>query len=254
MSASNPVQPLISVEGLHKLHSGRPVLRGIDAEVRAGETIALVGPSGGGKSTFLRCLNGLNSFDAGRIRIAGHTLVPGTPPGVASLQPLRARVGMVFQGFHLFPHLSALENVCLGPMHVRGEPREQAHARARTLLDRVGLKEREGAFPAALSGGQQQRVAIARALAMEPEVLLLDEPTSALDPQMRNEVLAVLRGLAADGHTMLVVTHEMGFARAVASRIWVFDQGKLVEDGPPSEVCERPRSERARAFFLATTA
>ena len=246
-------EPLIAIEGLHKLHAGRPVLRGIDAQVRAGETIAVVGPSGGGKSTFLRCLNGLNAFDQGRIQIAGHTLLPRTQPGSASLQPLRASVGMVFQGFHLFPHLTALENLCLGPVHVRGDRREQVEARARGLLERVGLGDRGGAFPSALSGGQQQRVAIARALAMEPQVLLLDEPTSALDPQMRNEVLAVLRDLAQAGHTMLVVTHEMNFARAVASRVWVFDHGKLVEDGPPTEVCDRPRTERARAFFLAAT-
>lgn len=246
-------EPLISVEGLHKLHSGRPVLRGIDAQVHAGETIALVGPSGGGKSTFLRCLNGLNAFDQGRIRIAGQTLLPRTPPESPALQPLRASVGMVFQGFHLFPHLTALENLCVAPVHVRREARGAVEARAQGLLERVGLGDRGGAFPAQLSGGQQQRVAIARALAMEPKVLLLDEPTSALDPQMRNEVLAVLRDLAQAGHTMLVVTHEMGFARAVASRVWVFDHGKLVEDGPPTEVCDRPQSERARAFFLAAT-
>ncbi len=157
---------------------------------------------------------------------------------------------MVFQGFHLFPHLSVLDNVCLGPLHVRKESREVVEERALALLDRVGLKDRARARPPALSGGQQQRVAIARALAMKPEVLLLDEPTSALDPQMRGEVLSVLRDLAKDGATtMLIVTHEMGFARAVASRVWVFDGGKLVEDGPPGEVCENPKSERARMFF-----
>ena len=158
---------------------------------------------------------------------------------------------MVFQGFHLFPHLTALENIALAPRHVRHESLDAIQARARALLARVGLGGRERARPMSLSGGEQQRVAIARALAMEPEVLLLDEPTSALDPQMRGEVLAVLRDLARGGNTMLVVTHEMGFARAVASRIWVFDEGRLVEDGPPAEVCERPRSERARAYFGA---
>src|SRR2546430_3635702 len=157
---------------------------------------------------------------------------------------------MVFQGFHLFPHLNVLENVCLAPLHVRRENLSEIDRRGRALLERVGLGDRCEARPAQLSGGQQQRVAIARALAMQPELLLLDEPTSALDPEMRGEVLAVLRDLAG-ACTMLVVTHEMGFARGVASRIWVFDEGKLVEDGPPSEVCDNPRSERARAFFSA---
>jgi len=156
---------------------------------------------------------------------------------------------MVFQSFNLFPHLTALENVSLGPLHVRGEPPATVRGRALQLLARVGLADRAGARPAQLSGGQQQRVAIARALAMEPEVLLLDEPTSALDPEMRGEVLAVLRDLALAGNTMLVVTHEMTFARAAASRVWVFDDGRLVEDGPPAQVCDSPRSERARAFF-----
>ncbi|MGZ6143832.1 MAG: amino acid ABC transporter ATP-binding protein [Myxococcales bacterium] len=238
---------IISVRGLHKAHGARQVLRGIDATVAKGETIALVGPSGGGKSTFLRCLNGLNSFDAGEVEIAGLRLAPRTPPDAPALLPLRARVGMVFQGFFLFPHLTVLENICLAPRHVR---HEDARERAAQLLQRVGLGDRAGARPSQLSGGQQQRVAIARALAMQPEVLLLDEPTSALDPQMRGEVLSVLRDLAGTC-TMLVVTHEMGFARGVASRIWVFDEGRLVEDGPPAEVCENPRSERARAFFKA---
>jgi polar amino acid transport system ATP-binding protein len=239
---------IIHVEGLRKAHGAREVLRGIDASVERGQTIALVGPSGGGKSTFLRCLNGLCSFDAGTVRIAELSLQPRTPPDAPELLPLRARVGMVFQGFHLFPHLSVLENVCLAPSHVRSEPRAAVEERALQLLARVGLADRSDSRPAQLSGGQQQRVAIARALAMQPEVLLLDEPTSALDPQMRGEVLSVLRDLAGSC-TMLVVTHEMAFARGVASRIWVFDEGKLVEDGTPEEVCENPRSERARAFF-----
>ena len=238
---------IITVQGLHKAHGARQVLRGIDASVNAGETIALVGPSGGGKSTFLRCLNGLNSFDQGEIRIAGFTLRPRTPPDAPALLPLRAKVGMVFQGFHLFPHLNVLENLCLAPRQVR---HEDARERAQNLLERVGLGDRGGARPSQLSGGQQQRVAIARALCMQPEVLLLDEPTSALDPEMRGEVLSVLRDLAGTC-TMLVVTHEMGFARNVASRIWVFDDGKLVEDGPPAQVCDNPRSDRARAFFRA---
>ncbi len=241
---------ILSVKGLRKTHGARPVLRGIDAEVAAGETIALVGPSGGGKSTFLRCLNGLDSFDAGEVQIAGLSLLPGTSPDAPALLPLRARVGMVFQGFNLFPHLSVLENVCLAPRHVRREDPGAVRERAQVLLERVGLGDRGRARPAQLSGGQQQRVAIARALAMQPEILLLDEPTSALDPEMRGEVLAVLRNLAGSC-TMLVVTHEMAFARGVASRIWVFDEGRLVEDGPPAQVCENPRSDRARAFFKA---
>jgi polar amino acid transport system ATP-binding protein len=241
---------IVQVRGLTKSFGARQVLRGIDADVARGDTIALVGPSGGGKSTFLRCLNGLISFDAGDVEVAGLKLAPRTRPDSPALRPLRARVGMVFQGFHLFPHLTALQNVELAPLHVKGEPRTVAEPRAKALLQRVGLGDRGGARPAQLSGGQQQRVAIARALAMEPEVLLLDEPTSALDPEMRGEVLSVLRDLSGTC-TMLVVTHEMSFARNVASRIWVFDDGKLVEDGTPNQVTEHPRSDRARAYFRA---
>jgi polar amino acid transport system ATP-binding protein len=243
---------ILRVQGLTKAHGARQVLRGIDAQVARGETIALVGPSGAGKSTFLRCLNGLTSFDAGSVEIAGLKVAPCTPPDAPALRALRARVGMVFQGFHLFPHLTAMQNLTLAPSHVRHEPRERAGQRAQALLQRVGLADRGGARPAQLSGGQQQRVAIARALAMEPEVLLLDEPTSALDPEMRGEVLGVLRDLAGTC-TMVVVTHEMSFARNVATRIWVFDDGCLVEDGPPSQVTQHPRSDRARAFFRAAT-
>src|SRR3954471_7591643 len=239
---------IVRVEGLQKAFGQRQVLRGIDAQVDRGETIALVGPSGGGKTTFLRCLNGLESFDAGQVEIAGLPLAPHTPPDAPALRALRARVGMVFQGLNLFPHLTALQNVALAAVHVRREAREVVDRRARALLQRVGLGDRAAARPRQLSGGQQQRIAIARALAMEPEVLLLDEPTSARDPEMRGEVLAVLRDLAGTC-TMLVVTHEMSFACNVATRIWVFDEGRLVEDGPPSQVTANPRSERARAFF-----
>ena len=241
---------IVRVQGLEKAHGARQVLRGIDAQVARCETIAIVGPSGAGKSTFLRCLNGLASFDAGAVEIAGMSLTPRTPPDSPALRPLRARVGMVFQSFHLFPHLTALENVLLAPVHVKRETREAAEERGRALLGRVGLGDRCAARPMQLSGGQQQRVAIARALAKEPEVLLLDEPTSALDPEMRGEVLSVLRDLAGTT-TMLVVTHEMWFARNAASRIWVFDEGRLIEDGPPSQVTENPRTDRARAFFRA---
>jgi polar amino acid transport system ATP-binding protein len=240
---------IVRVERLQKSLGQRHILRGFDAQVDEGETIAIVGPSGGGKSTFLRCLNGLTSFDSGSVEIAGFTLAPRTPVNAPQLRDLRARVAMVFQSFNLFPHLTALQNVSLGPLHVLRQPATAVRDRAMGLLARVGLADRGDAQPAQLSGGQQQRVAIARALAMEPRVLLLDEPTSALDPEMRGEVLAVLRDLARSGMTMLVVTHEMAFARTAASRVWVFDEGHLVEDGPPSQVCDRPQSERGRAFF-----
>ena len=240
---------IVRVAGLRKALGSREVLRGIDAHVEQGETITIVGPSGGGKSTFLRCLNGLNPFDSGVVEIAGFTLAPRTPPDAPQLRMLRVRVAMVFQSFNLFPHLTVLQNVALAPVHVRRDSPGRARERALELLGRVGLRDRADLRPAQLSGGQQQRVAIARALAMQPQVLLLDEPTSALDPQMRGEVLAVLRDLARSGMTMLVVTHEMAFARTAATRVWVFDEGRLVESGPPAEVCENPRSERARAFF-----
>jgi polar amino acid transport system ATP-binding protein len=240
---------IVHVERLWKSVGQRQILRGIDAQVDEGETIAIVGPSGGGKSTFLRCLNGLTAFDAGSIEIAGFTLAPGTAPDAPQLRALRACVAMVFQSFNLFPHLTALQNVSLGPLHVRRQSASQVRERAMALLARVGLGDRGDARPTQLSGGQQQRVAIARALAMDPRVLLLDEPTSALDPQMRGEVLAVLRDLARSGMTMLVVTHEMAFARAAASRVWIFDDGRLVEDGPASQVCDSPRSDRGRALF-----
>jgi ABC-type polar amino acid transport system ATPase subunit len=240
---------IVRVERLRKTLGNRQILRGIDAHVDEGETIAIVGPSGGGKSTFLRCLNGLTPFEAGSIEIAGFSLAPGTPPDAPQLRELRACVAMVFQSFNLFPHLTALQNVSLAPLHVRRQSPAAVRERATALLARVGLGDRGDARPAQLSGGQQQRVAIARALAMDPRVLLLDEPTSALDPQMRGEVLSVLRDLAHSGMTMLVVTHEMAFARAAASRVWIFDDGRLVEDGPATQVCDTPRSERGRALF-----
>ena len=236
---------LVELKDVVKRYGQHTVLDGVSLTVEKGEIIAIIGRSGSGKSTMLRCINGLEPIQGGTVAFDG-TVVndPAT-----DLRKLRQHVGIVFQSFNLFPHLNALENVCLAPLHVRRAPRDEALAQGRALLARVGLADRALARPATLSGGEQQRVAIARALAMDPDVLLLDEPTSALDPQMRGEVLAVLRDLALGGNTMLVVTHEMGFARAVASRIWVFDEGRLVEDGPPSEVCDRPRSERARAFF-----
>jgi len=240
---------VISVRSLCKRHGTRDVLVDVTAEVARGETIAIVGPSGGGKSTLLRCLNYLEGFDAGQVEIAGMTLAAGTPSTGPVLRALRTRVGMVFQQFNLFPHLTALDNIALAPRVVRRVARAAAEARARELLARVGLADRAGAYPHELSGGQQQRIAIARALAQDPEVMLFDEPTSALDPEMRDDVIDVIRGLAQGGMTMLVVTHEMQFAHDIASRVWVIDRGTIAEDGPPAQVVDEPRTAVAREFF-----
>jgi ABC-type polar amino acid transport system ATPase subunit len=241
---------VISVRKLSKRHGERDVLSGVSAEVQKGETIAIVGPSGGGKSTLLRCLNYLEVFDAGEVDIAGVELRPGM--GVRqreTLRALRVKVGMVFQQFNLFPHLSVLDNITLAPRVVRKQAPDASAKHAQELLTRVGLGDRGGAFPHELSGGQQQRVAIARALAQKPEVLLFDEPTSALDPEMRDEVMGVIKDLAAGGMTMLVVTHEMQFAHDIATRVWVIDKGTIAEDGPPSQVVDNPQSSVAKEFF-----
>jgi ABC-type polar amino acid transport system ATPase subunit len=240
---------VISVRSLCKRHGDREVLSGVTAAVDRGETIAIVGPSGGGKSTLLRCLNYLEGFDAGEVEIAGLALRPGIASGDPALRRLRARVGMVFQQFNLFPHLTALHNIALAPRVVKRIERAAAERAARELLARVGLADRAGAYPHELSGGQQQRVAIARALAQEPDVMLFDEPTSALDPEMRDDVMEVIRGLARGGMTMLVVTHEMQFAHDIASRVWVIDRGTIAEQGPPAQVVDRPQTEVAREFF-----
>jgi ABC-type polar amino acid transport system ATPase subunit len=241
---------VISVRRLCKRHGERRVLEDVTAEVARGETIAVVGPSGGGKSTLLRCLNYLESFEGGEIDIAGFSLRPGMGRAHReALRQLRAKVGMVFQQFNLFPHLSVLDNITLAPRLVRAKTPAEAVASARALLDKVGLGDRAGSYPHELSGGQQQRVAIARALAQEPEVMLFDEPTSALDPEMRDDVMKVVRDLAEGGMTMLVVTHEMHFAHDVASRVWVIDQGTIAEDGTPAEVVDAPKSAVAREFF-----
>ncbi len=240
---------MISVRSLCKRHGSREVLSGVTAAVERGETIAVVGPSGGGKSTLLRCLNYLEAFDAGEVEIAGVTLRPAMAGGDPALRRLRARVGMVFQQFNLFPHLTALDNVALAPRVVKRIERAAAERSARELLARVGLADRAGAYPHELSGGQQQRVAIARALAQEPDVMLFDEPTSALDPEMRDDVMEVIRGLARGGMTMLVVTHEMQFAHDIASRVWVIDRGTIAEQGPPAQVVDRPETDVAREFF-----
>jgi ABC-type polar amino acid transport system ATPase subunit len=240
---------VISVRKLSKRHGERNVLVELCAEVAKGETIAIVGPSGGGKSTLLRCLNYLEEFQAGTIEIAGHTLTPGMRAGSVELRALRTKVGMVFQQFNLFPHLTALDNITLAPQVVRRTDRVSAVTRAKELLAKVGLADRAASFPHELSGGQQQRVAIARALAQDPEVMLFDEPTSALDPEMRDDVMEVIRDLAKAGMTMLVVTHEMQFASDIATRVWVIDKGAIAEDGPPASVIAEPKTAVAREFF-----
>ena len=242
---------MISVRGLVKRHGGVEVLKGLSLEVAKGEVAAVIGPSGGGKSTFLRCINGLEPFEAGEVQVGPHLLRAHTHPrrDAALLQQVRRRVGFVFQQFNLFPHLSALENVIEAPLHVLRLPREQAVARGRELLGRVGLSAKLDVRPHQLSGGQQQRVAIARALAMEPEAILFDEPTSALDPVMTGEVLSVIADLASAGQTMVVVTHAMGFARGVATHVHVFADGRDVEHGPPQQVMEDPQHEVTRSFL-----
>jgi len=241
---------MIEVHELRKVYGERTILGGITATFEKGQVVALVGPSGGGKSTLLRCLNGLESFDSGRVVVGGETLLPGgAKVNRAALHRVRQRVGMVFQQWNLFAHRTALGNVIEAPVHVKGAPLAQATERGRELLARVGLSHREGAYPHEMSGGEQQRVAIARALAMDPEVLLLDEPTSALDPERVGEVLDVLGALAADGLTMLIVTHEMRFAREVSHRTLVLHGGQIIEEGPSRSVIDDPKHERTRAFL-----
>ncbi|MBO1414230.1 amino acid ABC transporter ATP-binding protein [Streptomyces sp. FH025] len=248
---------MLSARGVRKRFGEIEVLCGIDLEVRAGEVLCVIGPSGSGKSTLLRCFNHLEKIDAGRIEVNGE-LVGYEPYGSAGrlrerrprdIRHQRERIGMVFQRFHLFPHRTALQNVMEGPTQVKRSPRGEAERRARELLDRVGLADRADHYPAQLSGGQQQRVAIARALAMEPTLMLFDEPTSALDPELVGEVLGVMRDLARSGMTMVVVTHEMGFAREVADRVVFMDRGAVVEAGNPADVFTAPRHDRTRAFL-----
>jgi polar amino acid transport system ATP-binding protein len=239
------------VHELEKRHGAQEVLRGITLDVPAGDVAVIIGPSGGGKSTFLRCLNGLEHFDGGRVEIDGVTLLPRMERALEAQlhRAVRARVGMVFQQFHLFPHLSVLENVVEAPVHVARKPPEEARERALALLERVGLAAKAHTRPGVLSGGEQQRVAIARALAMDPQVMLFDEPTSSLDPRMTAEVLAVMSDLAADGLTMVVVTHAMAFARRAAKHVHVFHEGRVVESGPPERVLEDPREPVTREFL-----
>jgi ABC-type polar amino acid transport system ATPase subunit len=242
---------MIDVSGLVKYHGEQRVLDGVSLSVARGEVAALIGPSGGGKSTTLRCINGLEPFQAGEVRVEELRLLPGTvrQDQGAMLRQLRSRVGMIFQQFNLFPHMTALQNVAAGPRFAQGRPREEAEVEAEGLLARVGLADKKDARPDQLSGGQQQRVAIARALAVRPAALLFDEPTSALDPRNTAEVLDVIAELAAAGLTMVVVTHAMRFARTVARTVHVMSGGRVVESGPPGEVFEQPREEATRAFL-----
>jgi polar amino acid transport system ATP-binding protein len=247
--------PMVEALGIHKSFGPVEVLRGIDLTVQRGEVACVIGPSGSGKSTFLRCVNHLETIDAGRMRVEGDLI--GYREAGGRLHELRESevahqrrdIGMVFQRFNLFPHMTAAENVMEAPRTVRREPKARARERAVALLDRVGLAEKCDSYPAQLSGGQQQRVAIARALAMEPKLMLFDEPTSALDPELVGEVLDVMRGLARDGMTMIVVTHEMGFAREVGDTLVFMDEGRIVEAGNPREVLGNPQEERTRAFL-----
>jgi polar amino acid transport system ATP-binding protein len=236
----------IEVRDLHKYFGPLEVLKGIDFHVDRSEVVCVIGPSGSGKSTLLRCINRLEEPTSGKIFVGG---VEVTDPDV-DIDAVRRKIGMVFQAFNLFPHLTTLENLTIAQRRVLKRGKEEAVRVARENLDRVGLAEKEGAYPAQLSGGQQQRVAIARALSMGPELMLFDEPTSALDPEMISEVLDVMKSLAADqGITMLCVTHEMGFARAVANRMVFFDHGQIVEEGPPRQIFEAPEHERTRRFL-----
>jgi len=236
---------VIKVVNLHKKFKNLHVLKGINLEVKKGEVLVIIGPSGGGKSTLLRCINRLEKPTEGEIYIDGIKI---TDPKI-DINKIRQRVGMVFQLFNLFPHLTALENITLAPIKVKKIDPKIAKEKAYDLLRRVGLQDKANSYPSQLSGGQQQRIAIARALAMEPEVMLFDEPTSAIDPEMTKEVLDVIRELAHDGMTMIIATHEMGFAREVAHRIIFLDQGQIVEEGSPKEFFENPKEERTIEFL-----
>jgi polar amino acid transport system ATP-binding protein len=250
-----PVVPMVEADRVSKSFGSNQVLKSISLTVGRGEVMCLVGPSGSGKSTFLRCINHLERVDAGRLRVDGELVgyrekadrLHELKPQEAALQ--RRDIGMVFQRFNLFPHMTALENIIEAPLRVKRVPKAQAVARARELLARVGLGDKADAYPAHLSGGQQQRVAIARALAMDPKLMLFDEPTSALDPELVGEVLDVMKKLAQDGMTMIVVTHEMGFAREVADSLVFMDGGVVVESGDPREVLTNPQHQRTKAFL-----
>jgi polar amino acid transport system ATP-binding protein len=236
---------MIELSNVHKSFGRNEVIKGISASVEKGEVVCIIGPSGSGKSTILRCINGLESYDSGEILVEGLKV----DRDAASIVAIRTQVSMVFQRFNLFPHRTALENVIEGPVFVKKEPRSEALERGRALLSQVGLADKVDALPPQLSGGQQQRVAIARALAMQPKAILFDEPTSALDPELVGEVLSVMRRLADDGMTMVVVTHEMGFARDVADRVLFLDGGVIVEQGPARTVLNQPQHARTQDFL-----
>ena len=247
--------PMIDAQGIHKAFGATEVLKGVSLQLRRGEVVAVIGPSGSGKSTFLRCLNRLETIDRGHVAIGGEVLATTGADGRCSYAPeaelrrICRKTGMVFPHFNLFPHLTVLQNVTEAPMVVQGVPRDAAIARAEALLAKVGLAEKRHNYPARLSGGQKQRVAIARALAMEPEIMLFDEPTSALDPELTGEVLRTMRALADEHMTMLVVTHEMGFAREVAHTAVFMDQGRIVESGPAASLFADPQQPRTRSFL-----
>ena len=236
---------MIYVKDLHKSFGKNDVLKGIDEHIAKGEVVVVIGPSGSGKSTFLRCLNRLEEPTSGEIVFEGESITDKK----CDINKVREKMGMVFQQFNLFPNKSVLGNLTLGQTHVKKKDKLKAEEKARELLKKVGLLEKENAYPASLSGGQKQRIAIARALAMEPDVMLFDEPTSALDPEMVGEVLAVMKSLASEGMTMVVVTHEMGFAKEVGDRILFMDGGVIVEEGTPEEIFNNPKNERTKSFL-----
>ena len=236
---------MIKIEDLHKSFNGLEVLKGIDEQINDGEVVVVIGPSGSGKSTFLRCLNRLEKSDSGRIWVDDDEI---TAHGV-NVNKIRERMGMVFQHFNLFPHLTVKKNITLAPVKLKKFTQEEADAKAMELLKIVGLEDKANVYPKSLSGGQQQRIAIARALAMEPEIMLFEEPTSALDPEMVGEVLEVMKNLAKSGMTMVVVTHEMGFAREVGTRILFMDEGVIMEKGSPVDIFENPQNDRTREFL-----
>lgn len=236
---------MIQVTNLHKYFDKNEVLKGIDEHIKKGEVVVIIGPSGSGKSTFLRCLNLLEVPTKGQINFEGEDITDKKK----DINKLREKMGMVFQQFNLFPHKTILENITISPIKVKGLSKEEAENKAYKLLDKVGLREKANAYPSSLSGGQKQRIAIARALAMEPDVMLFDEPTSALDPEMVGEVLNVMKDLAKEGMTMVVVTHEMGFAKEVGDRILFMDQGKILEQGTAKEIFEETKEERTKEFL-----
>lgn len=236
---------IVSVRGLHKRFGDLEVLKGVDLDIEQGEVVVIIGPSGSGKSTLLRCLNFLEYPDEGEVWLRGRRIDPASD----DLDKVREHIGMVFQHFNLFPHMNVLHNVTVAPVNVKGMERKEANAIARDLLDKVGLADKEKEFPSRLSGGQKQRVAIARALAMDPDIMMFDEATSALDPELVGEVLGVIQDLAEGGMTMVLVTHEMGFAREVADRVIMMDDGYIIEQGAPAELFERPAEERTQRFL-----